>query len=185
MLEKLPGAIGHALKGVRPGLEKTAFETFAEVPAALVLQSPAFEEEAALPVTHTADGAGASPPLAWTGAPAGTHSLALLVEDADSPTPSPLVHLVAWGLPPEGALKQSELAADTNGPALGKNSFGRTGWLAPDPPPGHGPHRYVFQAYALDTWLGLDANTDRGRLLEAMRGHVLARGRLIGTYERG
>lgn len=186
MLEKLPAGLGQALRGLRPGLEKSAWEDerFQTVPNTLMVKSSAFDDSQPLPKRHTSDGGGVSPPLSWSGAPQGAASVALLVEDVDSPTPSPLVHAVAWNLPPEGELSAAELAKDTSGPSLGWNSFGRTGWLAPDPPPGHGPHRYVFQLFALDRTLEIEKQPDRGALLRAMDGAVLAKGRLIGSYER-
>ncbi|MDB5645918.1 YbhB/YbcL family Raf kinase inhibitor-like protein [Methylobacterium sp.] len=185
MLEKIPHAVGAALSGLKAGLEKTAYRTdFSDIPEGIALTSLAFGDGAPVPARFTADGAGASPPLAWTGLPPGTARVVLLVEDAGSPTPNPLVHLIAWNLDPgaplaEGAASQSESRLD-----LGKNSFLKTGWLPPDPPTGHGPHAYLFQAYALDAALNLDAHPGRGALLEAMRGHVLAKGCLTGTYER-
>lgn len=185
MLEKIPHAVGAALSGLKAGLEKTAYRTdFSDIPEGIALTSLAFGDGAPVPARFTADGAGASPPLAWTGLPPGTARVVLLVEDAGSPTPNPLVHLIAWNLDPgaplaEGAASQSESRLD-----LGKNSFLKVGWLPLDPPTGHGPHAYLFQAYALDAALNLDAHPGRGALLEAMRGHVLAKGCLTGTYER-
>ena len=185
MLEKIPHAVGAALSDLKAGLHKTAYRTdFSDIPEGIALTSLAFGDGAPVPARFTADGAGASPPLAWTGLPPGTARVVLLVEDAGSPTPNPLVHLIAWNLDPgaplaEGAASQSESRLD-----LGKNSFLKVGWLPPDPPTGHGSHAYLFQAYALDAALNLDAHPGRGALLEAMRGHVLAKGCLTGTYER-
>lgn len=185
MLEKIPHAVGAALSGLKAGLDRTAYRTdFAEIPEGIALTSLAFADGAAMPARFTADGDGASPPLAWTGLPAGTVRVALLVEDAGSPTPNPLVHLIAWNLDPavplsEGAASQPESRLD-----LGRNSFLKAGWLPPDPPTGHGPHGYLFQIYALDAVLPLSEHPGRGALLEAMRGHVLAKGCLTGTYER-
>ena len=68
--------------------------------------------------------------------------------------------------------------------SLGKNSFFGSGWLPPDPPKGHGTHRYCFQVFALDAPAPLDEGAGRGAVVEALRGHVLAKGLLIGTYER-
>ncbi|MDB4977682.1 MAG: phosphatidylethanolamine-binding protein, partial [Myxococcaceae bacterium] len=129
-----------------------------------------------------------SPPLRITAVPAGTESVVLLIEDADSPTPEPLVHAIAWHLPnvdtrlDEGALQKTDAQAPRV--PMGKNSFLQEAYLPPDPPPGHGPHRYVFQAFALDTKLAFEVPPGRGLLLEQMRDHVLAKGSLIGTYER-
>lgn len=185
MLEKIPHAVGAALSGLKAGLDRTAYHfDFAAVPEGIALTSLAFAEGAPLPARFTADGAGASPPLAWTGLPAGTARLVLLVEDAGSPTPSPLVHLIAWNLDPAAPLPEGAASQDGSHLDLGKNSFLKSGWLPPDPPTGHGPHAYLFQAYALDRALDLPEHPGRGALLEAMRGHVLAKGSLTGTYER-
>lgn len=147
-----------------------------------------------MPDRFTADGAGVSPPLTWRDPPAGTTCLAMLVEDADSPTPQPLVHAVLWGLAPAaGMLAEGEItapvgegAAARDGSAVGRNSFGRGGWLPPDPPTGHGEHRYVFQLFALDAAVEPpDGRLGRTALLAAIGGHVLAAGVLIGTYSRG
>ncbi|MCJ2133214.1 YbhB/YbcL family Raf kinase inhibitor-like protein [Methylobacterium sp. J-026] len=188
MLEKIPSAVGEALSGLKAGMEKTAFHAdFPDIPASITVSSPAFADRSAMPVRFTADGEGLSPPLTWSGLPVGTASVVLLVEDAGSPTPQPLVHLIAWNLPPDLA-QISEGAVSDPGPGktlpLGKNSFLRAGWLPPDPPSGHGPHEYVFQIYALRQTLDLSDEPGRGALLKAMDGHVLSKGMLIGTYAR-
>ena len=188
MLEKLPRAVGEALSGIRPGPERTVFHSpeMAAAPATIRVTSPAFTDGGPIPEPYTDDGDGTSPPLAWAGVPSGAASIAILVEDADSPTPAPLVHAIVYDLPggdgalPEGALDEDE----TGKPPMGKNSFLGVEWLPPDPPPGHGAHRYLFQVYALDGPLRLDGTPGRGAILKAMHGHVLARGMLTGTFER-
>lgn len=189
MLEKTPAALGHALEGARAGLDKLIWaDAQTAAPETIVVESPAFQDQGVLPARYTADGEGASPPLSWSGGPATAKAVVLVVEDADSPTPAPIVHTLAYGLGPgeqvlaEGALKPE--AASALGLGLGKNSFRKAGWLPPDPPTGHGPHRYVFQVYALDRAPDLSGEPEKHHVLEAMRGHVVARGRLIGTYQR-
>ncbi|GGB39326.1 hypothetical protein GCM10011380_31020 [Sphingomonas metalli] len=190
MLEHVPQWLGHALRNLRAGADKLAIVQ-AELGAfaALELSSPAFADGARLPVRFTADGEGVSPPLLWRDPPAGTARLALLVEDADSPTPQPLVHAVIWGIDPElRDLAEGAIAADGAGHEsgdVGRNSYYREGWLPPDPPTGHGAHRYCFQLFALDAGAG-DPGPDPGRsaLIAAMTGHVLAAGLLTGTYSR-
>jgi len=188
MLAKLPAFIGRTLSRVRPGLDRvlSAHHGLATVPVAIALESPAFAHGRELPVRFTADGEGTSPPLAWTGVPDGARSLILVVEDADSPTPSPLVHLIATGIPiTHTSLAEGELVAPHDGgPVLGKTSFLRAGWLPPDPPPGHGVHRYCFQLFALDYGPQFEGHPGRGSVIKALEGHVLARGQLIGTYRR-
>ncbi|MEE7502933.1 YbhB/YbcL family Raf kinase inhibitor-like protein [Methylobacterium mesophilicum] len=189
MLEKIPGLIGEALSGLKAGLDKTASRAdFPDVPETVSLSSPAFSDGDDLPARFTADGAGVSPPLAWSGLPEGTAALVILVEDAGSPTPRPLVHLIAWSVPPnlaalpEGALPSPGHAGTVR--AVGRNSFLRAEWLPPDPPSGHGPHPYLFQLYALRLPLALDEGPGRGALIEAMCGQVLAKGILTGIYHR-
>lgn len=188
MLEKLPHLVGAALSRLKAGLETTtSVADFPEVPQTLTLTSEAFADGGAIPARFTADGARISPPLAWSGLPAGTARVVVIVEDADSPTPRSLVHLIAWNLmPTRGVLEAGELPSPGGGQggALGQNSFLQDQWLPPDPPTGHGPHHYLFQVYALDTVLELDASPGRGAVVDAMRGHVLAKGTLTGTYER-
>jgi Raf kinase inhibitor-like YbhB/YbcL family protein len=190
MLEKIPAGVGHALRGVRAGLEKIVSESeaFAAVPQVIVLESAAFEHGDAMPARYTADGAKISPPLAWSGPLADAQAFALVVEDPDAPAAEPLVHLLAWNLPPtlrqlsEGQFRSPHHEGlDDN---VGRNSFLSTGWLPPDPPPGHGAHRYVFQIFALDQKLDLDGHPGRKAVVEAMTGHVLAKGLLVGVYAR-
>ncbi|WP_267434612.1 YbhB/YbcL family Raf kinase inhibitor-like protein [Sphingomonas sp. GM_Shp_1] len=191
MLEHLPAWLGKAMSGWRAGVESIAVvRPELAPPAALSLSSPAFADMARLPERFTADGEGVSPPLMWGDPPSGTAMLALLVEDADAPTPQPLVHAILWKLPPQaGDLPEGAIAADgagtPEGGDVGRNSYLSEGWLPPDPPRGHGEHRYVFQLFALDSLVDIGGATPgRGALVEAMAGHVLAAGVLTGTYSR-
>ena len=190
MLEILPEALGHALRGQRAGLDKTAFHAvdLRGGMAAIKVTSLAFADHMPIPERYTADGEGVSPPLAWSGVPAAAASVALIVEDADAPTPSPLVHAIVVGLAGEdGALADEALPSDGHdgtGLAVGRNSYLQTNWLPPDPPPGHGVHRYLFQVFALESGAELGDAPGREALLEAIRDHGLASGCLIGTYER-
>ncbi len=191
MLENVPAAIGHALDSIRPGLGKLVYaRNDAAGPETLRISSEAFAAESPMPARFTEDGAKVSPPLRFADVPVGAQSLVLIVEDADSPTPAPLCHALVWGIVPEdGGFQEAALNGDAMptarcGALFGKNSFMKTGWLPPDPPTGHGAHRYAFQLYALDTKLSLSEGAGRGALVGAMAGHVLAKGMLIGTYER-
>lgn len=193
MLEHVPAWLGRAMAGWRAGLDSVVLadsqigHDFSEI----ALSSPAFAAEARLPERFTADGSGVSPPLVWGDVPSTTATLALIVEDADAPTPSPLVHAVVWGVPPEaGRLEEGAIRDDgaggPDGRDVGRNSYLRQGWLPPDPPTGHGVHRYVFQLFALDgTTPDPGQSPGRSAVVEAMAGHVLAAGVLIGTYSRG
>jgi len=187
MLEKLPTAVGRALRNTRPGLAQLVFNDagLGEVTATIRMSSRAFADGGKLPTIYTADGEKLSPPLAWEGVPAAACSLVLLVEDADSPTPSPLVHAIVWDLAPrDGELVEGALSSDSQPSGIGLNSFMQRGYLPPDPPRAHGVHHYAFQLLACDCPLDFDSAPGRTRLLEALRGHVIAKGCLVGTYER-
>ncbi len=191
MLENVPAAIGQALSSIRPGLGKLVYaRDDLAAPESLRVTSEAFAAAGAIPSRFTEDGAKVSPPLRFADIPVGTRSLALVVEDADSPTPFPLCHALAWNVEGrDGGFQEAALDGDAMPPArrgavYGKNSFMKTGWLPPDPPTGHGPHRYCFQLFALAIVPELEEGSGRSALVEAIAGHVLAKGMLIGTYER-
>ncbi|HSC65318.1 MAG TPA: YbhB/YbcL family Raf kinase inhibitor-like protein, partial [Caldimonas sp.] len=190
LLEKLPDVVGHALRGQRAGLEKTAFHAvdLRAGMASLTVSSLAFVDHAPIPARYTADGPGLSPPLQWIGVPPDAASLVAIVEDADAPTPQPLVHAIVVGLEgADGALAEGALpSADHEGAGLnvGRNSYLQAAWLPPDPPPGHGVHRYVFQLFALTAGATFDGTPGRDAVLAAIKEHGLASGCLIGTYER-
>ena len=191
MLENLPDVIGHVLRDQRAGLDHIVYNglDLRAGMSAITVGSLAFADHAPIPALYTADGEGVSPPLQWSGVPAQAASLLLVVEDADAPTPRPLVHAIVVDLPagdgslPEGALESPDHEGD---PALkcGRNSYLQTGWLPPDPPPGHGVHRYAFQLYALAEGPPFDGTPGRDAVVEALRERALASGLLIGTYER-
>lgn len=193
MLEKLPDVIGHALHGVRAGLDEIVFNTLGmrEGMASINLTSVAFADHASLPARCTADapdGEGVSPPLQWTGLPTGTAGLVLIVEDADSPTPNPLVHAIVVDLPLEGGcLVEASIPSPGNeglGLHVGRNSALQAAWMPPDPPPGHGVHRYAFQLFALGQVPEFSDSPGRDEIVEALRAHAIASGLLIGTHER-
>ncbi|KQN39249.1 phosphatidylethanolamine-binding protein [Sphingomonas sp. Leaf407] len=191
MLEHVPAWLGALLRGVRAGASKlTIVDPALGSFDSLDLSSLAFADGQRLPERFTADGEGLSPPLHWRGVPAGTRRLALIVEDPDAPAPQPLVHAILWDLPPEDEqLPEGDIRPDGDGEAghgdVGRNSYLREGWLPPDPPTGHGEHRYAFQLFALGDGPDLDPNPGRSALVEAMAGRVLAAGLLTGTYSRG
>jgi Raf kinase inhibitor-like YbhB/YbcL family protein len=190
MLEKLPDALGHALINQRAGLDKIAFNVIGlrAGMGTLEIRSVAFPDHAPLPVPYTADGEGLSPPLQWSGLPDGTLSVVLIVEDADAPTPQPLVHAIVVELSPrDAALAQGALPGpnhDGLGIKVGKNSFLEAKWLPPDPPPGHGVHRYAFQVFALSAVVEFSETPGREEVLGVLRDKAIASGLLIGTYER-
>lgn len=198
MLEKLPESVGRALQGQRSGMENIVLRQLLQVRevARLVVRSSAFENGGAIPVQFTADGDGSSPPLEWHGVPAAASCVALIVEDADSPTPYPLVHAIAIAAGGDGSWASGALnGADRDAVAghgvrgeprieMGLNSYLQRNWLAPDPPPGHGPHHYAFQLFALDGTPSFSRAPGRQQLLEEILQRALAAGCLVGTYER-
>ena len=156
---------------------------------ALTLSSSAFASKAAIPKTHTCEGDDVSPPLAWTGLPEGTKSLVLFVDDPDAPDPAAprttWVHWVLYDIPttanglPEGVTA----ASLPTGAREGLNDWKRTGYSGPCPPIGR--HRYVHTLYALDVVLGDLGRPNQAAVEKAMRGHVLEKADLVGTYQKG
>jgi len=160
-----------------------------EVPAmSMKLSSTAFMHEGAVPSRYTCDGSNVSPPLAWSGLPAGTKSVAFIVSDPDAPDPkapkTTWVHWVLYNLPADttGLREAIPTKGLPPGTLEGTNDWGRTGYGGPCPPIGR--HRYVHTLYALDTLLPDLDRPSRAKLLAAMDGHVLATTELIGTYQR-
>ncbi|HSG54397.1 MAG TPA: YbhB/YbcL family Raf kinase inhibitor-like protein [Paracoccaceae bacterium] len=151
----------------------------------LKLTSAAFANGEALDPSFTADEEDSvAPPLEWTAPPPGNHELVLIVEDPDAATgkagDKPFCHWAVWGLPAQrGKLLEGEIP-----PRVGKNAFGNSEWLLPDPPTGADPHDYVFQLFALDLPLTLMPGASRDELVEAIRGHVTSVALLTGTYAR-
>jgi len=150
------------------------------------LTSAALKDGATIPGKYTCDGVDVSPPLAWSGAPAGTRGLALIADDPDAPGGT-WVHWVLYNLPaevselPENIAKVESL--DLGGARQGRNDFRRPGYGGPCPPPGPA-HRYFFKLYALDTRLELKAGAQKKDVEAAMEGHVLGSAQLMGTYAR-
>ena len=149
-----------------------------------VLTSTAFRQGESIPERYSCDGEDISPALQWTDPPAGTQSLALVLDDPDAPRGT-WVHWVLFNLPaaarglPEGV---SDAAEQPDGGRHGKNSWGQSGYGGPCPP--GGTHRYFFKLYALDQVLELGALASKAELKAAMQGHILAQAELMGTYSR-
>jgi len=150
---------------------------------ALELSSSAFEPGGAIPQVHTCDGADSAPPLEWAGAPQGTKSFALIVDDPDAPDPKApkmtYVHWVVYDVPASTTRLSGALPA---GAREGLNDWKKKGYGGPCPPIGR--HRYFFKLYALDGALGDLGAATKSDLESAMRGHVLAQAELMGTYQR-
>ena len=155
---------------------------------ALQITSSAFQAGGAIPAAFTCEGQDVSPPLAWSGAPSNTQSYALIVDDPDAPDPAKpqrvYVHWVVYNMPVD-ATSLSENASKSGmpkGALQGKNDWGKAEYGGPCPPIGR--HRYFFKLYALDTKLtGLSSPT-KADLERAMKGHIVASGEIIGTYQK-
>ncbi len=154
----------------------------------LVLMSSHFTANGAIPPAHTCEGADVAPSLHWSGVPANAKSLALIVDDPDAPDPKApkmtWVHWVLYDLPPAATslpagVKKADLPPGTR---EGLNDWREPGWRGPCPPIGR--HRYFFKLYALDVVLPDLGAADKAKLEAAMKGHVLAEGQLVGTYEK-
>ena len=191
MLKSVLRTVGHALRPIRPGVAMLASSKYSGfLGYALRVTSTAFEDGAPMPVRCAQDGESRFPPLSWSGLPPQTQSVVLLVEDADIPSFRPLVHLIVHSISPdlttlaEGEIPLRLHGRSARGYACGRNALSRPGWMAPAPPPGHGPHRYAFQVFALDAKPRFEHPPGRATLLRAIRPHLVGQGRLTGTYER-
>lgn len=154
----------------------------------ITLTSDAFASGGSIPAKYTCVGRDISPALAWSEPPAGTQSLALIMEDPDAPG-GVWVHWVLYNIPPETRGLAEDLPVTgknvPNGqgsPFTGRNSWGDIGYGGPCPP--SGMHRYIFKLYALDETVGLLPGADKGELLKGMEGHILAQGELTGTFSK-
>ncbi|WER50158.1 YbhB/YbcL family Raf kinase inhibitor-like protein [Cupriavidus sp. WKF15] len=154
----------------------------------LALTSSAFAHGDEIPARFTCEGADASPPLAWSGMPAGTASLALIVDDPDAPDPAAprqtWVHWVLYNLPPQASALAQGVRREELPPGAreGLNDWHRTGYGGPCPPIGR--HRYFLKLYALDVALPELGMPDKAALERAMQGHILAQAELLGTYRK-
>jgi Raf kinase inhibitor-like YbhB/YbcL family protein len=155
----------------------------------LSLTSPAFPANGEIPKEYTCDGKGETPPLQWSGAPDGTKSFALIVDDPDAPDPkapkTTWVHWVVYDIPASATALPKAATAKIlpAGAREGVNDFKHTGYGGPCPPVGR--HRYFHKLYALDATLGDLGRPTKAALERAMQGHILAQAELVGTYQRG
>jgi hypothetical protein len=166
--------------GPRPAAE--------EAPMPFELRSPAFDPRGEIPVRFTCEGEDVSPPLVWSDPPAGTRSFALVVSDPDAPDPeaprTTWVHWIVYDLAADarGLEEGAGKGALPAGARHGTNDWKRRDYGGPCPPVGR--HRYVHELYALDAPLGDLGGPSKRKLEEAMRGHVLGRAELVGTYRK-
>ncbi len=153
--------------------------------SSMQLTSSAFSAGGVIPAKHTGEGEDVSPSLAWSGAPEGTRSFAIVCHDPDAPLLTPngygFVHWVLYGIP-GGVSSLDEGSSDY---IQGNNDFGNTGYGGPMPPEGHGIHNYFFWVLALDDELDLPGRLSMLELFERIEPHCIGMNRLVGTYQRG
>jgi Raf kinase inhibitor-like YbhB/YbcL family protein len=173
--------------GARPN-EPRGSRREGEARMAVTLSSTSFRPQGEIPAKYTCEGEDVSPALAWSGVPAGTKSLVLIVDDPDAPDPRAprmtWVHWVLYDIPAEtsGLPEAVASAALPRGTREGLNDWKRTGYGGPCPPVGR--HRYFHKLYALDVTLGDRGAATKADVVAAMTDHVLASAELIGTYEK-
>lgn len=148
---------------------------------AFLLTSNAFTANGFIPAKFTCDGNDLSPALQWTAPPAGTKSLALIMDDPDAPVGN-WDHWILFNLPAETLGMTEGVKTLPTGTLEGKNSWGRTGYGGPCPPDRE--HRYFFKLYALDSKLALKSGSTKKEIESAMKGHIVAQTQLIGRYDR-
>ncbi|MGC2518112.1 MAG: YbhB/YbcL family Raf kinase inhibitor-like protein [Burkholderiales bacterium] len=152
----------------------------------MILSSSAFGHNGTIPKTYTCDGRDTSPPLSWSGVPAEAKSLVLIVDDPDAPDPAApkttWVHWVLYNIPPSASSLPAGAKNLPAGAQQGANDWHRLGYGGPCPPVGR--HRYFHKLYALDTVIQGLSRPTKGAIELAMKGHIVARAELIGTYQR-
>lgn len=178
------------LSACKPSEQETAASPAAEAsgtaqPQGLSLASTAFKQNDPIPALHTCDGKDVSPALAWIDKPKDTRSLAMIVDDLDSPDGN-FTHWLIYNVPPEISILPEDLPkteALSLGALQGRNGFNKIGWGGPCPPP-PAPHRYIFRLYALDAMLIIEPGATRRQLEAAMEGHLLGQTQLTGIFQR-
>lgn len=149
------------------------------------IKTTAFPAEGNIPARYTCEGENISPQLTWEGAPAGTRTFALIVDDPDAPKAGGFTHWIVFNIPATVREEQENISGNKplrGGGLQGKNDDGNIGYTGPCPP--SGTHRYYFRLYALDRDLHLSSGATRDELDKAMRGHVLAKTELMARYKK-
>ncbi len=178
--------LGRLLRGVRAGAQRSLLAGSGfDAPESITVTSSAFTDGGAMPPSSARNGFGdnTSPPLRWDGLPPGTREVVLIIDDVDVPLPRPLLHTIAVIEPTLDGVAAGSLQPGTAGMRFIPGSLGHRCYAGPRPIPGHGPHHYQFQVFAIDQPIADTVATVKA-LLAVMSGHVLARGVLTGTYER-
>lgn len=154
----------------------------------LKVASPAFKPGQAIPGKYSQLGKNISPPLKWSGVPKEAKSLVLVLEDPDAPLSSPFVHWVVYAIPADAvqlpeAVPAKEQLEKPAGALQGRSSARKIGYFGPRPPKGDPPHHYHFQLFALDTAVDLRPGSPLGDVVQVMKGHVIAKGETVGTFQ--
>ncbi len=151
----------------------------------LSLSSPAFQSNQRIPNQFSRDGGNLSPPIEWRGAPQGTRSFALIVEDPDAPQRT-FRHWAAYDIPGDARRLAEGIGSREQGAAMlmGTNDFGNVQYDGPQPPQGHGTHHYHFRLFALDVpALDIPEGCAAEDVIAAVQDHVLAQADVVGTFE--
>ncbi|MBV8862646.1 MAG: YbhB/YbcL family Raf kinase inhibitor-like protein [Mycobacterium sp.] len=178
--------VGKLLRNVRAGEHRSPLAGAGfDAPYDITVTSTAFADGGAIPVSSAGKRVGdnVSPQLRWTAPTPETRQLVLIIDDVDVPLPRPLLHTVAVIEPDVAEVSTGALQPGTAGMRFTPGDLRNRGYAGPRPTPGHGPHRYRFQVFAIDEPISDHVSTTRA-LVKQMAGHVLARGILTGTYER-
>jgi Raf kinase inhibitor-like YbhB/YbcL family protein len=143
----------------------------------LMITSTVFMDNNMIPSKYSCEGENISPPLSIADIPANAKSLALIMHDPDAPMKGGFTHWVVWNMDVNG-----DIPENFKGGEQGMNSSKKQGYTGMCPP--SGTHHYHFKVYALDTRLNPGSNTDKAGLERAMKGHILAKGELVGLYAK-
>lgn len=181
--------LGRLLRDVRAGQEHLLWNhpSLNRVSDTLKLGSDSFPAGGSIPLRFAGKGVGdnLSPALRWSGLPAGTQEVVLVMEDPDVPLRRPWVHLIAYGITPAtSGIAEGDLAEQNPMFQFGRNTGSGRGYAGPRALPAHGPHHYVFQLFALNRQLSFAEPPSLKQLVQAMNGAVLTRGRLDGIFEQ-
>lgn len=145
--------------------------------ASLIITSKSFPKDGMIPAKYTCDGENLTPSLEIKGMPKGTRSLAIIMHDPDAAREGGFTHWIVWNIDPVTYIPEKFMGGEH-----GMNGANKQGYIGPCPP--SGIHRYHFNVYALDSKLSVNSNTNKEQLEKAMKIHILAKGELLGLYER-
>lgn len=149
---------------------------------AFTITSPAFNENAYIPLKYTCDGQNISPQLNWSNAPQDTKTYILIVDDPDAPSGT-WVHWILFNIPSHITELKENIGELPPNSKNGQNSWGKNKYGGPCPP-ADSTHRYFFKLFALDTHLNLPDGATKDQIENAMSEHVLAQATLVGLYFR-